>query len=319
MSRIKKDYETSFRARFRRYISGEEELPEIDYMPMYEKQIAEEHAEDEKATEHYLVPPLEDPMEDAKRFAEISGMRWFRRLYTIMAVVLCIAISGLLIYNVAFMPEFGSADTPTNNEVTERYVEKGLEETGAVNTVTGVILKYRGFDTFGETHVLFLATIAVMILLRQKKGEAPVDPEVEKPKSDRILRTMAYMLVPMIFIFGLYVLVNGHLSPGGGFSGGAIMGAGLILYSATFGFSATERFFNETIYDCIKVGSLVLYSMMIVYYLFTGANGIESVVPLGKAGNIISSGLLLPINILVGFEVACTMYAFFALFRKGGL
>ena len=37
MSRIKKDYETSFRARFRRYISGEEELPEIDYMPMYEK------------------------------------------------------------------------------------------------------------------------------------------------------------------------------------------------------------------------------------------------------------------------------------------
>ena len=158
-----------------------------------------------------------------------------------------------------------------------------------------------------------------MILLRQKKGEAPVDSEVEKPKSDRILRTMAYMLVPMIFIFGLYVLVNGHLSPGGGFSGGAIMGAGLILYSATFGFSATERFFNETIYDCIKVGSLVLYSMMIVYYLFTGANGIDSVVPLGKAGNIISSGLLLPINILVGFEVACTMYAFFALFRKGGL
>ena len=319
MSRIRKNYDSSFRARFRRYILGESEIPEVDYMPMYEKQIAEEKAEDERATEHYLMPPEVDPMEDAKRYAEISGMRWFRRLYGIMALLLCVAISGLLIYNVAFMPEFGSADTAMNNEVTERYIEKGREETGVVNTVTGVILQYRGFDTFGETHVLFLATIAVMILLKRRKDEEPVRMDGENPGGDRILRTMAHFMVPLIFLFGLYILVNGHLSPGGGFSGGAVLGAGLILYSASFGFTATARFFNERIYDIVKVGSLALYSLLIIYYLFTGANGIDSIVPLGKAGAIISSGLILPINILVGFEVACTMYAFFALFRKGGL
>ncbi|MBO4280613.1 MAG: hypothetical protein J5872_02040 [Lachnospiraceae bacterium] len=319
MSRIRKDYDTSFRARFRRYIMGETELPEVDYMPEFQKQIAEEKAEDERATEHYLMPPVVDPMEDAKRYAEFSGMRWFRRLYAVMALVLCVGICGILIYNVAFMPEFGSADTAMNNEVTERYIEKGQEETGVVNTVTGVILQYRGFDTFGETHVLFLATIAVMILLKKRKDEEPVRMDGENPGGDRILRTMAQFMVPIIFLFGLYVLVNGHLSPGGGFSGGAIIGAGLILYSASFGFTATARFFNERIYDIVKVGSLVIYSLLIIYYLFTGANGIASVVPLGKAGTILSSGLILPINILVGFEVACTMYAFFALFRKGGL
>lgn len=319
MSRIKNDYEHSLRARFKRYITGEEEPESIDYMPEFEKQIAAEKREDEKATEHYLVPPLTDPMEDAKVYAEYSGMKWFRRLYTVLAVLLCVGICAILIYNTAFMPRFGSADAPTNNEVSERYLEKGQEETGVVNMVTGLILQYRGFDTFGETHVLFIGTCAVMILLKRKKEEIPAEAGGEPVGGDLILRTVARLLVPLIFLFGFYVLVNGHLSPGGGFSGGAVIGAGLILYSAAFGFTSTARFFDEKIYDIVKVGSLALYSILIVYYLFTGANGIESIVPLGKAGAIISSGLILPINILVGFEVACTMYAFYALFRKGGL
>lgn len=319
MSRIRKDYDKSLHARFLRYITGEDEPEAPDYMPLFEKQIAEEKKEDEKATEHYLVPPLQDPKEDAIRYAEFSGMKWFRRLYRIMAVILCVAICGVLIYNVAYMPKFGAADSPTNNEVAERYLEKGAEETGVVNMVTGLILQYRGFDTFGETHVLFIGTIAVMILLKKKKEDMKSEAEGEQVGGDLILRTIARFLVPLIFLFGIYVLLNGHLSPGGGFSGGAVIGAGLILYSASFGFTATARFFNEKIYDMVKVGSLALYSVLIIYYLFTGANGIASIVPLGKWGNIISSGLILPINILVGFEVACTMYAFYALFRKGGL
>ncbi|MBO6066243.1 MAG: hypothetical protein J6P36_07470, partial [Lachnospiraceae bacterium] len=91
------------------------------------------------------------------------------------------------------------------------------------------------------------------------------------------------------------------------------------LYSASFGFTSTAKFFNEKIYDIVKVGSLLLYSLLIVYNLFTGANGIASVIPLGKVGEILSAGLILPINILVGLEVACTMYAFYALFRKGAI
>ncbi len=96
------------------------------------------------------------------------------------------------------------------------------------------------------------------------------------------------------------------------------MGAGLIRYNAAVACTKTGRFFNEKIYDIIKVGSLMLYALIITYYLFTGANDLVNIVPLGRAGDIISSGLILPINILVGCEVACTMYAFYALFRKGG-
>ena len=319
MSRIRSNYDSSFRARFRRYIRGEEELKDVDYMPLFKKQMDEERAEDERATEHYLVPPIKDPMEDARLYAEYSGIKWFRRLYQVMAVLLCVAICAVLIYNIAFMPGFGSEESPMNNEVSERYLSQGEEETGVTNIVTGLIISYRGFDTFGETHVLFIATIAVMILLKLMKKEKPVVAEGEEEGGDIILTTIARVLVPLIFLFGFYVLVNGHLSPGGGFSGGAVMGAGLILYSASFGFTSTAKFFNEKIYDIVKVGSLLLYSLLIVYNLFTGANGIASVIPLGKAGEILSAGLILPINILVGLEVACTMYAFYALFRKGAI
>jgi multicomponent Na+:H+ antiporter subunit B len=162
-----------------------------------------------------------------------------------------------------------------------------------------------------------------MILLmiseeKLKKQEKKNDRRYE-PKNDVILQTAAKILCPVIFLFGFYVMVNGHLSPGGGFSGGAMTGAGLILYVSAFGFEKTERFFNEKVYKVVKVASLCTYGVMITYYFIMGANGLDNHIPLGKAGAILSAGLILPINICVGLEVACTMYAFYALFRRGGL
>ena len=62
-----------------------------------------------------------------------------------------------------------------------------------------------------------------------------------------------------------------------------------------------------------------MYGLIGSYFYFTGGNGIENHIPLGIPGHILSSGIILPINICVGLEVACTMYAFYALFRRGGL
>ena len=180
----------------------------------------------------------------------------------------------------------------------------------------------RGFDTFGETCVLFIAATCVIILLRKNEEELENAKETDwkyEPKPDAILQKMTLVLVPIIFLYGFYIILNGHLSPGGGFSGGATIGAGLILYVTTFGFHKTQRFFDEKTYEIVKVGALSLYSVTMIYYFYTGANLIESRIPLGTPGNILSSGMILPINIFVGLEVACTMYAFFALFRRGGM
>ena len=251
--------------------------------------------------------------------------RFFQRFYRAAALICCLLLITILLVEVSYLPPVGSDHNPTNNEVAAKYIEDGLQDTGAVNIVTGMILDYRAFDTFGESNVLFIATCTVLILLRndKKKGRESAEEEEKRdsfyePKNDTILQGIASVLVPIIVIFGIYVILNGHLSPGGGFSGGAIIGAGLILYLNAFGFKKTERFFTEKTYKWVSFSALTFYCLAKSYSFYTGAHHLESGIPLGTPGAILSSGLILPLNICVGLVVACTMYAFFALFRKGG-
>lgn len=320
MSRIKpqKEYEKTGAFRFFRWLSGVRDpyLDEVEMQPQEELSVPESTMR-ERMREKQM---LRDKVYDVEHN---KGLTFFQKSYMVLAVFFCVILVGFLLYTVSYLPKAGNPDNPTSNEVAQRYIEAGLQETGAVNIVSGMILTYRAFDTFGETNVLFIATCCVMVLLMVddallKKQEAKNDRRFE-PKNDAILQGTAFVLCPIIFIFGIYVVLNGHLSPGGGFSGGAIIGAGLILYVCAFGFKKTQRFFNEHIYKIAKITALLMYGIIGSYFYFTGGNGIENHIPLGTPGSILSSGIILPINICVGLEVACTMYAFYALFRRGGL
>lgn len=257
--------------------------------------------------------------ERAAEWAGRSGQRAFANLYNTVAVAACVTIVAVLLATVAFLPGFGEPGNPTDNEVPARYIEQGVQETGAVNVVAGLILDYRAFDTFGEANVLFIAACAVLLLL----AGAPPDAfdtllrEMEEPRHDIILKKIATILIPMIMLFGCYVVMGGHLGPGGGFSGGSIIGAALILYASAFGTRQARQFFTITTYGRIVTVCLSFYGLAKGYAFFTGANHIESVIPLGTPGRLFSGGLILPLNIAVGMIVACTMYVFFLLFSKG--
>lgn len=312
------EYEKTFAFRFFRWLSGSKDpyLDEVEMQPQKETVLPQETM---------IERMREAEMVRGKVYVEElnKAARLFHKVYVVMAVLFCIALTGVLLMTVSYLPPSGNAANPVNNEVSQRYLEDGLPETGALNSVAGMILTYRAFDTFGETNVLFIATCCVMILLMiddailKKQGEKN-DRKFE-PKNDAILQGAAFVLCPIIFIFGIYIMLNGHLSPGGGFSGGAITGAGLILYVSAFGFKKAQRFFDEHIYKIAKITALCMYGLIGTYFYMTGANGIENHIPLGIPGRILSGGIILPIDICVGIEVACTMYAFYALFRRGGL
>ncbi len=85
---------------------------------------------------------------------------------TLLTLYLLAGIIVLFSFTVAEMPTFGSLDNPTFNEVPQRYLEQGVEETGAINIVSSVIIDYRAFDTLGEATVLFVAIAAVAATLR---------------------------------------------------------------------------------------------------------------------------------------------------------
>ncbi len=310
-------YEKTFSYKFRQWMDGTKD-PFLDTVEMKSQEAFQEDGQ-----------AAEQRARDRKRIAERAydleknaELRIFRRIYNVLAVLFCVLLVVMLLAAVSWLPAVGEADRPVNNEVSARYIENGLQETGAVNIVTGMILDYRAFDTLGESHVLFIATCTVLILLRldrkedQEKFEA--NDRLHEPKNDIILQTVAKILVPPIFIFGIYVILAGHLGPGGGFSGGAVIGAGLILYLNAFGFAKTEKFFTARTYRRMSFCALACYSLAKSYSFYTGANHIESIIPLGTPGAILSSGLILLLNICVGVVVSGTMYTFYVMFRKGG-
>lgn len=260
-----------------------------------------------------------------KAASEEKRVATFIKAYHVIAVVVCLSMVAALLITVFHLPLFGSPNNPACNEVVERYVEKGIEETGAVNVVAGMILDYRAFDTLGESSVLFLAVTSVMILLLRDKNNISAEEDIatlhelviEKDTRDVIVQRVIGILFPCIMLFGVYVVLNGHLSPGGGFSGGAIMGGGLIVYSASFGTKCAGQIFNMKTFRVITSTALLCYAASKAYSFFTGANGLHSMIPLGTPGAILSSGLILVLDICVGAIVACTMYGFYALFARG--
>lgn len=313
-------YEKSLSYKLKQWFEGTKD-PFLDTVEMKpQKEFSEDKATLRKRAEERKK--LKERIYDTRHNSEVLV---FTKFYRVASVLFCICLVAMLLAAVSGLPTFGNPDNPVNNEVATRYIENGLQETGAVNIVTGMILDYRAFDTLGESHVLFIATCTVLILLRHdksKKGSHGIGYEMEEdriyePKNDVILQTVARILVPPIVIFGIYVILGGHLGPGGGFSGGAVIGAGLILYLNAFGFAKTERFFNERTYKRLSFCALACYALAKSYSFYTGANHIESVIPLGTPGAILSSGLILILNICVGLVVAGTMYTFYVMFRKG--
>ena len=184
-------------------------------------------------------------------------------LYSALSVIVCLTVILTLLTTVSWLPRFGGDHNPVENEVYTRYVERELEEAGAVNTVAGMILDYRAFDTLGESNVLFIAVCSVIILLRadRKKDGSLNIPELESTPEEKpddiIFRCAAMILMPVGLVFGIYVVLNGHLSAGGGFSGGAIIGASMILYVRAFGSEKLDKVFTFSTYKWITFAALI--------------------------------------------------------------
>ncbi len=102
----------------------------------------------------------------------------------IIPLIVCLLTGGALIYGTIDLPPFGRADNPQNQHVAPYYLEHSKEQTGSPNVVTAVLASYRGYDTLGETTVIFTGGVGVLILLTavrrrrrpaadSEKGSAP--------------------------------------------------------------------------------------------------------------------------------------------------
>ena len=143
-----------------------------------------------------------------------------------------IAVGGLLLFAAKDFPEWGDPQSPASKSpVSSHFINNTGVDTEVPNMVTAVLADYRGFDTMFETVVVFIAGIAVLAILKgsgRRRGGNRKDHEVEA-EPDLIVTNTVRLVVPIIQIFAFYVLAHGHVSPGGGFQGGVVMGASFIL------------------------------------------------------------------------------------------
>ena len=208
----------------------------------------------------------------------------------IIAIILLFILFFAVAFSISKIP-FGISKT----KVGKYYINNGIEQTGAVNIVTSVVLNYRGMDTLGEVTVLFIGAIGVMAILSTitRKTEKKLTP------SSSILSTGCKFLFPFILLFGSYIFLNGHLSPGGGFQGGAIIASAFLLkYLGCYEKRINEKKFKVT----ESLGGLA-FILIGIFGLIAGGYFLFNFLPKGKAGTLLSGGIIPIIYIAIGFKV----------------
>ena len=138
------------------------------------------------------------------------------------------------------------SERQTLSSLAQYYLAEVPRELGAPNIVTGILISFRGFDTLGEVAVLFMVAASVGALLGGKKSEEEPPQAATGERAvgpSELVRNGAEVVLPLIFLFGAYVIVNGHLSAGGGFQGGAVVASGIMLFMLAYpGGSIDHRF-----------------------------------------------------------------------------
>jgi multicomponent Na+:H+ antiporter subunit B len=201
------------------------------------------------------------------------------------------------------------------------YVDKGPAELGAANLVTSVVVTYRGLDTLGEVTVLFISAAGVgQMLRRSRKKESEDDAEDDdstmrkkhKPSSE-IVETATQLLLPMVILFGIYVFLNGHLSPGGGFQGGAIIASGTMFLLLALPESHISRVMISFTESLSGFGYVIVGVLGIVL----GGGFLDNrIMGLGEFGALFSAGAIPLIYTFVGLKVGFELSAVLDRFRE---
>lgn len=190
--------------------------------------------------------------------------------------------------------------TPRENlsGVSKHYVENGKEEVGAANLVTAIVVTYRGFDTLGEVSILFLTAAIIGFFLKVEHSDNIVSEKVKR--YSEILGTGAKVLIPMMILLGVYVFVNGHLTPGGGFQGGAIIASAFVLMFIAL----PHHTVSHKVLSVVESFSGLGYVLIGVLGVVLAAGFLDNqILSLGTFGTILSAGAIPIIYILVGLKV----------------
>lgn len=131
---------------------------------------------------------------------------------------------------------------------------------------------------------------------------------------DQIVRIICRIIVPFIQVYGLFIIIFGHLSPGGGFAGGAIAAASMVLFALSFNLEAGSKKISEENASLLESGGALVFVLAGVVALVLGANyltNLEAGFPMGTPGRLFSAGIIPVITLGLGLKVTSSIVTLF--------
>jgi multicomponent Na+:H+ antiporter subunit B len=230
------------------------------------------------------------------------------RTRTVLGLGSLAGLGALLVWAVAGLPDFGHPRGP--------YADIGpkimLDERHVANAVTGITFDLRGFDTLGEELILFVAALGATVLLRAQRTERVVEEaaaaeERRGPGTAESLRALGAVLVGPMLLLGVYIVVHGALTPGGGFQGGVILAGALLLVYAAGQVAAIQRVRPVSLVEVSDAIGAAAYTLVALAGLVLGVAAMDNFLPTGTTGSLLSGGFVPVLSIAVGVEVTAAV------------
>jgi len=214
-------------------------------------------------------------------------------------VILMLAALGFYLGQTFYELGFGNARF--EHGVKDSYLEKTVSDLHVANTVTSIVVNFRGFDTLGEVTVLFLAVTALGGILYKKRHQTGARSVLFSSSS--IVRSGSKLLFPAIILLGVYVFVHGHLSPGGGFQGGTIVATGFLLMLLAY----KDFSVSHNVLSFVESFAGIFFVLFGLAGFIGGGTFLENFMPVGTMNDLFSGGIIPIVYILVGFKVAAEL------------
>ena len=193
----------------------------------------------------------------------------------ILAMIMVVITGGVLIYGLSELDKFGSLSGPIHSAsgISKYYIKNTKSFIGIPNIVTAILASFRGYDTFGETSVIFTAGISILLLLKNSYND-----NINLKKyviKDKILYIISSIMIPIISIFALYIQFLGDYSPGGGFQAGVILSVVFIIHSLVFGPFITLKIMPINVIRSLAALGIIIYGVVGIIPMFMGNNFLD--------------------------------------------
>lgn len=206
-----------------------------------------------------------------------------------------IFLLGLGVILVAIYQQMGINAAGTN--MGQRINAVAADELGVANLVTSVVLGYRGFDTLLELTILFTAATVAGLVLHGSGGQTTTRP------AGFILRAGADLAFPLLLVVGIYIILHGHLTPGGGFQGGVILATAFFVPLLARPGSPLDHRVASMI-EGLAGAAFIAIGLLA---LFDGSSFLTPILDKGELGRLLSGGSLPLLYIAVGLKVGAEL------------